>query len=279
MATTVGFVPIAQRIEALARAGEPRPRNPGGARLGGRAGGPHRPRARGAGAGDAGRTNRQIGEELFISTKTASVHVSNILAKLQVAEPRGSGRGRSPSRARPLASRGDGAARRGSRGWQLPLGPAILTDFANTRALNGAEVVLHDLDRERAAAHGRPRERDRAAPEHRDEGPGRSRSAHGARGRRLRRHQLLRRRLRQHAPRSRDPRAVRHRAADRRQRRAGRRDPRAAQHPGAARHRARCRGRRARRVAAERHQPAHRVVPIGHARDERAAPSGCATSG
>src|SRR5262249_22573336 len=31
-----------------------------------------------------GRTNRQIGEELFIATKTASVHVSNILAKLQV---------------------------------------------------------------------------------------------------------------------------------------------------------------------------------------------------
>ena len=29
-----------------------------------------------------GRTNRQIGEELFISGKTASVHVSNILAKL-----------------------------------------------------------------------------------------------------------------------------------------------------------------------------------------------------
>jgi DNA-binding SARP family transcriptional activator/DNA-binding CsgD family transcriptional regulator/tetratricopeptide (TPR) repeat protein len=33
----------------------------------------------------AGRSNRQIGEELFISTKTASVHVSNILAKLGVA--------------------------------------------------------------------------------------------------------------------------------------------------------------------------------------------------
>jgi DNA-binding NarL/FixJ family response regulator len=32
-----------------------------------------------------GRTNRQIGEALFISTKTASVHVSNILAKLGVA--------------------------------------------------------------------------------------------------------------------------------------------------------------------------------------------------
>ena len=32
-----------------------------------------------------GRTNRQIGQELFITTKTASVHVSRILAKLGVA--------------------------------------------------------------------------------------------------------------------------------------------------------------------------------------------------
>jgi len=32
----------------------------------------------------AGRTNRQIGEELFMSEKTASVHVSRILAKLDV---------------------------------------------------------------------------------------------------------------------------------------------------------------------------------------------------
>ena len=32
-----------------------------------------------------GRTNRQIGEELFISAKTASIHVSRILAKLNVA--------------------------------------------------------------------------------------------------------------------------------------------------------------------------------------------------
>jgi DNA-binding CsgD family transcriptional regulator len=31
-----------------------------------------------------GRTNRQIGEELFITAKTASVHVSNILGKLGV---------------------------------------------------------------------------------------------------------------------------------------------------------------------------------------------------
>lgn len=33
----------------------------------------------------AGRTNREIAEELFISPKTASVHVSNILAKLGVS--------------------------------------------------------------------------------------------------------------------------------------------------------------------------------------------------
>jgi DNA-binding NarL/FixJ family response regulator len=32
-----------------------------------------------------GRSNRQVGEALFISAKTASVHVSNILAKLGVA--------------------------------------------------------------------------------------------------------------------------------------------------------------------------------------------------
>ncbi|KAF4410056.1 response regulator transcription factor [Streptomyces lycii] len=33
----------------------------------------------------AGRSNRRIAEELFISPKTASVHVSNILAKLGVS--------------------------------------------------------------------------------------------------------------------------------------------------------------------------------------------------
>ena len=33
----------------------------------------------------AGHTNRRIAEELFISPKTASVHVSNILAKLGVS--------------------------------------------------------------------------------------------------------------------------------------------------------------------------------------------------
>jgi len=33
----------------------------------------------------AGRSNKEIGTELFISGKTASVHVSNILAKLGVS--------------------------------------------------------------------------------------------------------------------------------------------------------------------------------------------------
>jgi DNA-binding CsgD family transcriptional regulator len=33
----------------------------------------------------AGRTNRQIGQELFITPKTAGVHISRILAKLGVA--------------------------------------------------------------------------------------------------------------------------------------------------------------------------------------------------
>ncbi|MYS48529.1 hypothetical protein GTW46_00315, partial [Streptomyces sp. SID6013] len=45
-----------------------------------------------------GRTNRQIAGELFISPKTASVHVSNILAKLGV-----SGRGEAAAVAHRLA--------------------------------------------------------------------------------------------------------------------------------------------------------------------------------
>ncbi|MDG9704784.1 helix-turn-helix transcriptional regulator [Streptomyces sp. DH37] len=45
----------------------------------------------------AGRSNRQIAEELFISPKTASVHVSNILAKLEV-----SGRGEAAAMAHRL---------------------------------------------------------------------------------------------------------------------------------------------------------------------------------
>ena len=79
-------LPIAQRIEALARQANLDLGTSGGARLGGRARRAHRPRAsRCWRSSREGRTNRQIAEELFITTKTASVHVSNILAKLQVA--------------------------------------------------------------------------------------------------------------------------------------------------------------------------------------------------
>ncbi|MGC0329363.1 ATP/maltotriose-dependent transcriptional regulator MalT [Streptomyces sp. SAI-170] len=52
----------------------------------------------------AGRTNRQIAEELFISPKTASVHVSNILAKLGV-----SGRGEAAALAHRLGLFAPGA--------------------------------------------------------------------------------------------------------------------------------------------------------------------------
>ena len=47
-----------------------------------------------------GRTNREIGDRLFISQKTVGVHVGNILAKLGVSRPRrGGGRG-DPARPR-----------------------------------------------------------------------------------------------------------------------------------------------------------------------------------
>jgi hypothetical protein len=47
-----------------------------------------------------GRTNRQIGQALYITPKTAGVHVSRILAKLGVAGRRSQrgGRGRPPAR-------------------------------------------------------------------------------------------------------------------------------------------------------------------------------------
>lgn len=88
VAARVGYSTLTRRIEALARRARiemPRDAAPG------------RPDAPAARAGlterehdvlvlvAQGRTNRQIAEELFISVKTASVHVSNILAKLGVA--------------------------------------------------------------------------------------------------------------------------------------------------------------------------------------------------
>ncbi|MFG2311887.1 helix-turn-helix transcriptional regulator [Streptomyces sp. NPDC048566] len=79
-AVRLGAVPLREALDALVRRG----------RLSGAAAG-DRIAALTARESDVlrllgrGRTNRQIGEELFISGKTASVHVSNILAKLGAA--------------------------------------------------------------------------------------------------------------------------------------------------------------------------------------------------
>ncbi|GAA3245245.1 hypothetical protein GCM10020256_71910 [Streptomyces thermocoprophilus] len=82
-AERLGAVPLVERIDALVRRG----------RLAATGGGADDGRASPLTARERdvlrllalGRSNRQIGEELFISGKTASVHVSNILAKLGAA--------------------------------------------------------------------------------------------------------------------------------------------------------------------------------------------------
>ncbi|MFF4688086.1 helix-turn-helix transcriptional regulator [Streptomyces sp. NPDC001307] len=81
-AATLGAAPLLERIDALTRRGRltaATATDPAGAApLTAREQDVLRLLAR-------GRSNRQIGEELFISVKTASVHVSNILAKLGAA--------------------------------------------------------------------------------------------------------------------------------------------------------------------------------------------------
>ncbi|MGC0333919.1 DNA-binding CsgD family transcriptional regulator [Streptomyces sp. SAI-170] len=81
-AARLGATPLLERVDALlrrARLAEPAPAGSSGpARLTAREQDVLRLLA-------LGRSNRQIGEELFITGKTASVHVSNILAKLGAA--------------------------------------------------------------------------------------------------------------------------------------------------------------------------------------------------
>ncbi|MEV1026307.1 AAA family ATPase [Streptomyces sp. NPDC050264] len=80
-AVRLGAVPLREAVDALVRRGRLADAPDAGARIA----------ALTARESDVlrllgrGRTNRQIGEELFISGKTASVHVSNILAKLGAA--------------------------------------------------------------------------------------------------------------------------------------------------------------------------------------------------
>ena len=54
----------------------------------------------------AGRTNGEIGKQLFISTKTVSVHVSNILGKLGAVRPHRGGGDRPPARPGRLTEQG-----------------------------------------------------------------------------------------------------------------------------------------------------------------------------
>lgn len=78
IAVELGATPLRQSLEALARRG----RLDVGVRLPSVTGGLTPRELEVLRHLSEGRTNRQIGEQLFISEKTASVHVSNILAKL-----------------------------------------------------------------------------------------------------------------------------------------------------------------------------------------------------
>ena len=97
LADSVGAAPLSAEIARLFRRARPGPAPA-------EAGGPGSPGASGATGAEAaqpfgltarelevlqlvaaGRSNREIAAELFISAKTASVHVSNILSKLSVA--------------------------------------------------------------------------------------------------------------------------------------------------------------------------------------------------
>ncbi|MGY1600878.1 ATP-binding protein [Geodermatophilus sp. SYSU D00815] len=80
VAVTLGAVPLRTAIEALARRG--RLELDGGGRVVDPAAVFTPRELEVLGLLAQGRTNRQIGQSLFISEKTASVHVSNILAKL-----------------------------------------------------------------------------------------------------------------------------------------------------------------------------------------------------
>ncbi|WP_147432005.1 helix-turn-helix transcriptional regulator [Motilibacter peucedani] len=84
LATTLGYAPLLDRARALAGALRVREQLPAARAA---AGGPHlTEREREVLALVAqGRSNRDIGAELFISVKTVSVHVSNLLSKLQVS--------------------------------------------------------------------------------------------------------------------------------------------------------------------------------------------------
>ena len=89
-AERLGAAPLQAALADLARRARlARPAGPHGTRTGGPGGSRRGPLAGLTGRElevlrllSAGQSNKEIGAELFIATKTASVHVSNILAKL-----------------------------------------------------------------------------------------------------------------------------------------------------------------------------------------------------
>ena len=209
-----------------------------------------------------GRTNRQIAEALFISAKTASVHVSNILGKLGVANRGEAAAAAAPPRARPRARITSSLAANswGGMGEQLRSGAHGCADHAGRRgvlslgAAPARRLRQHSVADRRGGRAARPRHRAHEA--HGRAGPGgrsparhparrscRSRPPGRTRRRRVRDHGLLGRWFRLDAARHRDSAAIRHPPAHRRQRRSRRRAPSVAQHSRPARHRARHRAR------------------------------------
>jgi DNA-binding CsgD family transcriptional regulator/tetratricopeptide (TPR) repeat protein len=93
VAVRLGAVPLRRELELLARRGRVQLRTPAEPVPVAEAEAPSVARSLGLTRREAevlallaeGRTNRQIGQELFITEKTASIHVSRILAKLGVA--------------------------------------------------------------------------------------------------------------------------------------------------------------------------------------------------
>jgi DNA-binding NarL/FixJ family response regulator len=93
VASRLGAAPLRGELELLARRGRLRLQTPPQQARAAEPDGPSAARSLGLIRRElevlelvaAGRSNRQIGEELFITPKTAGLHVSRILAKLGVA--------------------------------------------------------------------------------------------------------------------------------------------------------------------------------------------------
>ena len=120
-----------------------------------------------------GRTNRQIGAGARSSrAKTASVHVSNILAKLGVANRGEAAAAAAPPRTRPVRQHPRSFPRMSARitvvgGGSYHWAPRLLADFANTPSLDRRRRRAARPRRRAHEAHGGARQRDRTPARHR----------------------------------------------------------------------------------------------------------------